>query len=136
MKCLYCAGATSVTNSRLQRRSNSTWRRRLCQHCGQIFTTHEVADFGGALSFQTRDGSLQPFVREKLFMSLYESLRHKPNALDDAANLTHTVIAKLLPQISQAQLSRTQVVATTAQVLANYDQPAHVSYLAFHPLFS
>lgn len=133
MKCLYCANATSVTNSRLQSKTNSVWRRRQCQKCHQIFTTYETSDFGGAVAFRTEKGVIQPFVREKLFLSLYESLRHKEDALQDAAYLTNTVISKLLPQIDQAQLSRRQVVATIAQVLAHYDQAAHVSYLAFHP---
>ncbi len=134
MKCIYCGGDTEVTNSRPQKRTNAIWRRRLCKNCGNIFTTHELADFSGSWAFLDKNGHIQPFVQEKLFISLYDALRHRDTALNDASALTGTVLNKLLKGISHATIEREQLIVVTAEVLNNFDSVAAVSYRAFHKL--
>lgn len=134
MVCLYCGQQTRVTNSRAQRRLQAVWRRRHCTNCGATFTTQERADLSASVVFKDRDGVLKPFDGQTLFLSLYNSLRHRPQPQQDAAALTNTVISRLLPQAHGASLSRTQVVTAVAEVLKHFDKAAQVQYLAFHPL--
>ena len=73
-------------------------------------------------------------MRETLLQSLYESLKHRPQALTEALALTDTVINKLLVQISQASLPRDTVADISYQVLKRFDRVAAVTYQAYHPI--
>ncbi len=134
MVCIYCSGKTRITNSRPQVRTKSTWRRHHCLRCGAQFTTQERIDLAKSVAFINQRGVDVPFEREQLLQSLYDSLKHRPQALRDALGLTDTVIAQLLPLVNQASLQRNQVVRTTQQVLKRFDRAAAVQYSAFHPL--
>jgi len=74
MVCIYCSGDTQVINSRLQKRPNQVWRRRKCLECGATFTTHELAAYEGSWRVKSSSAGLQPFNKNKLFLSLYKSL--------------------------------------------------------------
>ena len=134
MVCIYCGSKTQIINSRPQKRSHSTWRRHRCISCQAVFTTQEHVDLATSVAFSGKDGSSTPFVRETLLQSLYESLKHRPNALTEALALTDTVINKLLPRVSQAQLNRTDVIQVAHQVLQRFDRAAAVHYQAYHPI--
>ena len=144
MVCIFCGHDTKVANSRHQKRPNHVWRRRKCLNCGRIFTTTEAAVLDNAINYltssQTRVSNTdraalkpQPFVQEILFLSLYNSLRHRPTALSDASSLCQTIVGKLLPLVKDGSLLRDDVVSTTSAVLKRFDRAAAISYLAFHP---
>jgi len=133
MVCIYCGSDTKVTNSRHQKRRNQVWRRRRCLACGNIFSTLEVADLSQALMVD-KNGRLEPFQREKLLLSVYESLRHRKDAVEAASALTQTIIGQLLIQISNASLDRNIITEITAVALDRFDHAAGVQYTAFHPL--
>lgn len=134
MVCIFCNKPTQVVNSRHQKRLNNVWRRRKCLVCGQVFTTTEAASLDRSLLFVDARQKPQPFVQELLFLSLYNSLRHRPEALDEATHLCKSIIGRLLPLIVDGQLQRSDVIKTSSAVLKRFDGPAAVSYLAFHPL--
>ena len=132
MVCIYCGSNTHVTNSRHQKRANQVWRRRKCLTCGAIFSTTEGADTSQALSVQKKDG-LEPFSRDMLLLSVYDSLRHRKSALEDATALTGTIISTLTPLADNAVLDRDVITTVTTTVLQRFDKPAATSYRAFHP---
>jgi transcriptional repressor NrdR len=135
MVCVYCGGPTQVANSRHQRRSNDIWRRRKCTSCGNVFTSIESTDLASALRVQQTATQLEPFVRDKLFLSIYESCRHRPTALRDAANITQLVINRLLVQHDHhGLLKRQDIITATAKALKPFDRAAVTAYLAYHPL--
>lgn len=133
MVCIYCNSKTRITNSRHKKRSNSVWRRRKCQRCRSITTTIEIIDLSSALVV-TNDhtGSLQPFSREKLLISIYESCRHRTDAITDAKYLTQTVLDKLRPHIAQATINLNIITATVVQTLDAYDGTAAVYFRAYY----
>lgn len=131
MVCIYCAHDTCVTNSRHQRRANNIWRRRKCANCSATFTTTEQADLTQALLVR-RTISLEPFQRDKLFLSVYDSLRHRHTATQDATALTATIICMLTPHITNAQIDREYIINTAAEVLEHFDNTAATHYRAFH----
>jgi transcriptional repressor NrdR len=122
-----------VINSRLQKRSNSTWRRRRCIVCGSIFSTEEHVDYEKSVVVQSDDGSFYPFLRDKLFASIYRSLQHRPSSLEDTIGITDTVINKLWKLSDSGTLTAAVIAITTLDTLKRFDQPAAISYKAFHP---
>jgi len=133
MVCLYCSGKTQVINSRLQKRSNSVWRRRQCRVCRTIFSTQETAQYGAAWLVKTTTGQLHPFQRDKLFLSLYTSCRHRPTALTDAGALTDTVINTMAKSATTAGVLSSSAIKQAVQVALNrFDKSASVHYSAFH----
>lgn len=134
MVCIYCASPTHVTNSRLQKRANQIWRRRVCNTCGSIITTHEVVDYGSSIVVQYSPKLLIPFSRDVLFVSIYESCKHRQDALSDANALTLTIIGLLLPHVRSGKLDRNDLVAVATSVLERFDTTAATMYTAYHPL--
>lgn len=80
------------------------------------------------------DTRSEPFSREKLLLSIYDSLRHRKTAVTDATALTETIWSKLYPRISDATLPRELIVQIAIEVLKRFDKAAATSYAAFHPL--
>jgi transcriptional repressor NrdR len=133
MVCIYCGSETQVTNSRHQKRANQVWRRRKCVNCGAIFSTLEGVNTSQALSVQKKNG-LEPFSRDTLLITVYDSLRHRKTALQDATALTSTIISTLTPLADNAVIDRDVIVTVTITILQRFDKPAATHYQAFHPL--
>lgn len=131
MDCIYCAGKTSVTNSRPQKRLRQVWRRRACKHCGSVFTTVERADFTTTVLVKN-NGKLEPFLRDKLFASVLEACGHRPTQISDASGLTDTIIAHLRPHMASAQLESAIIAKTAQKALERFDKAAAVHYAAYH----
>ncbi|MDL2341473.1 MAG: hypothetical protein QFB87_00115 [Patescibacteria group bacterium] len=72
------------------------------------------------------------FSRDKLFLSLYNSLQHRPTALADASGLTDTVISKLSPQVQAGIVRPAQITQLATVALHRFDTAASVHYQAFH----
>ncbi len=135
MVCVYCGSPTSVVNSRPKRRTNDIWRRRTCDHCGSTFTTVEQIDLQSALRVEHTSHHLQPFDRDRLFIDIYESCKHRPQAVGEAANLTQQVITMLLNDTTRpGLLDRREIIQTTHKTLKKFDAAAAVFYITYHPL--
>lgn len=133
MVCVYCSGDTRVTNSRLQKKANSTWRRRQCIECGAVVTTLEKLETGTAVLVVYKTHQ-EPFSRDKLLVSLHDSLKHRKTALADASALTDTLISNLYPLIQDAVLEKSAIVAEANKLLQRFDRAAATHYVAFHPI--
>lgn len=120
-------------NSRHQKRTNSVWRRRKCLSCGAVFTTLEAVDASQALSVRNQR-RYEPFYRDTLLLSVYESLRHRKTAITDATALTGTILGRLYPHVQEAVIDRDEIVKATQETLNRFDKAAATSYAAFHPL--
>lgn len=131
MVCIYCTQATKVNNSRLQKNNNRVWRRRQCLVCEAIFSTHEAVDLGQALLVK-RSSSVEPFSRDNLFLSVYDSLKHRKTAIADADSLTQTIINTILDDSSSPTIDLSQIKLSVLRVLRNFDQAGATSYEAFH----
>ena len=134
MNCIYCEERTSVVNSRHQRRNNNIWRRRHCPKCNAVFTSIEAADLSYSVSYRPAPTSntVEPFSREKLFISIYESCKHRETALEDAIALTDTVLTKLKPYFKQIIIEREFIIKTTLATLERFDKATATHYRAYH----
>jgi transcriptional regulator NrdR family protein len=134
MVCIYCASSTQVSNSRLQKRANQVWRRRQCTQCGSNFTTHEIADYGSTIAVEYSPKKLVPFSRDLLFISIFDSCKHRKSALADASALTLTIIGKLTDLVEDGLLDRDAIVTVATTVLERFDIVAATMYAAYHPM--
>ncbi len=132
MVCVQCGGKTTVENSRPQVRTNQIWRRRQCQNCYTVFTTEESINYEGTWRVKYPNGSLEPFLRDKLFVSVLRSCEHRNTALSDAQGLTDTIIKKVLPQVSDGAIDNTTIFQITQVALNRFDTAASVHYTAHH----
>jgi transcriptional regulator NrdR family protein len=132
MVCIYCGQKTQVVNSRFKKRNNETWRRRQCSGCLSIFTTYETTNLANSVVVQYSPQRLEPLSRDRLFVSIYESCRHRPQALQDATSLTQTIISKLLVQTNNGIIERDMIVSTCADTLGAFDVAAATMYRAYH----
>lgn len=137
MVCIYCSGKTSVINSRKTVRLNTTWRRRKCTVCHALFTSFEGIDLTHSLIVaHTGSAHVEPFARDRLLVSIYESCKHRPDALSEASALTDTIIAKiiaLLPQqATRGVIDRKIIIEQSVMVLERFDTAAATYYRAYH----
>lgn len=132
MICIYCGFDTRVGNSRLQRRSNQVWRRRICKRCGAVFTTHEAIDLSSTLLVVTA-GVPKPFVTDMLFTELLMAMSHRKNAYLDAREATNTVIKHLLELPGKPLYSPSQISLIVGDVLKKLDRRAYLRFIAEHP---
>lgn len=76
--------------------------------------------------------NLSAFDRDKLFISLYKSLQHRPDPASDARALADTVIARVLPQATDSQINTTIITEAALDTLQHFDNAAATHYAAFH----
>lgn len=138
MVCLYCSRELTVSNSRPQLSRNQVWRRRPCKACEAVFTSIESIDLSKALivSKPAGDGQaplLSAFERDKLFISLYESLRHRPAAASDARGLCDTIVAHIIKKADHGNISPRTIFSLALNTLSHFDAAAASHYTAFHP---
>lgn len=129
MKCPYCNAPTSVTNSRSRSKGTQVWRRRSCSSCSSIWTTHEVIDLSTSHRIEDSQGHLKPFSRDKLYVSIKDSLNHRKTALEDATALTDTVMAQILTK-KTSKLATKDLSVITNIVISAYDPIAGTVYKA------
>lgn len=133
MKCIYCSSETQVVNSRPQKRANNVWRRRQCLSCKAVFTTIETADLEKSLVVNNGK-RLKPFLRDKLFAAIYDSLKHRKTALSDATALTDTIVSDMLKLALNGMIESEQIIVSCHKTLTRFDKTAAVFYVAYHPL--
>jgi transcriptional repressor NrdR len=132
MVCVYCGHETRVTNSRLQKRSNQVWRRRQCEACKAVFTTHEHVDLTQALLVNYK-GSQKPFLQDLLFTDVLFALQDRKDVYTAAREVTSTVIQKLLKHTDNPLFTPKVISKVTSDVLKRFDKRAHLRYSAEHP---
>jgi transcriptional regulator NrdR family protein len=132
MVCPYCNTATQVTNSRSHNLNHGVWRRRKCKDCGALWSTAERYDLSTTHRvLSPHSSNPKPFSRDKLFVSIMNSLQHRKTATADASALTDTTIAKVLAQNSP--LVSTRDIADLAHTtIAAFDSTAGAVYAALH----
>jgi transcriptional repressor NrdR len=130
MVCPYCKKDSQVVNSRHQKRANSVWRRRKCTNCGAIWTSVEHIDY--ATVWRVSKGKhLVDFTPETLYVSLYEALKHKKTAVQDAKHICDTVLQKLAAKHT-AVLPADLITQSAHDILRRYDKTAAAVYKATH----
>jgi ADP-ribosylglycohydrolase len=75
---------------------------------------------------------MQPFERDKLYVSIVAALGHRSDAVTASSAITATVIAKLLKTAQGACVTREAICNSTASTLQAFDTAGEVQYRAYH----
>jgi transcriptional repressor NrdR len=132
MVCIYCGHKTQVTNSRPQKADYRTWRRRTCTSCHATVTTTEAVDLEESLRVEKRNGTYQPFLRDKLYLSIYKAVDHLDTPSNTASHLTNTVLRHILKTKPLSPVVPSSDIAhKVAAILKRFNAAASVRYLSF-----
>lgn len=89
MKCPFCGFEdTKVIDSRPIDQKKR--RRRECTNCLQRFTTYEVIDLP-LLMVEKKDGSFEPFNKNKLISGIYSAIKKRPVSMDDVSKIADEI---------------------------------------------
>ena len=132
MVCIYCGSKTEITNSRDLKRNNSKWRRRRCIDCRQIVTTFEHPDYTNSWLVSDAESQYKPFLRDRLYLSVYDCLKHRKSAAEEAGSLTDTIISKLASKTSASQIDKELLTDIALNCLKHFDSVAAVHYNAYY----
>jgi transcriptional repressor NrdR len=130
LRCPWCGSAdTRVVDSRPAEEGSSIRRRRACESCGKRFTTFERAQ-GLGLRVVKRDGSKEPYDREKMIGGLRKAFVNRPITEKQVGELATRVENKLRPKGPDVT---TQEIGL--EVLAQLRKADDVAYLRFASVY-
>ena len=129
MKCPYCGFEDSkVIDSRPS--DERKRRRRECLSCGKRFTTYEIVEQPLRIVIK-RDGSLEPYDRNKLLSGIYHAIKKRPvtiaqvNAIADAVEESYA-------GNWNSQMTSDRIGALVLEELRSLD---HIAYIRFASVY-
>ncbi|MDO5783647.1 MAG: transcriptional regulator NrdR [Eubacteriales bacterium] len=131
MKCPYCKFTESkVIDSRPTVDGESIRRRRVCLQCGKRFTTYETIETSSLMVIK-KDGSRQPFDREKLMRGIVKACEKR--------SVTKAQMDALLTDLEQKLYARQENEVSSRiigeMVLERLVQIDEVAYIRFASVY-
>lgn len=131
MKCPFCAHIeTSVLESRVAEDSQSLRRRRECAKCTKRFTTFERVE-GPTIYVIKREGSRQPFDREKIVSGVIRSFDKRPFSID----LVRQLAEEVEREVRRKEVSEITSIAVGRLVLKKLKNIDKVAWLRFSTVY-
>ena len=131
MQCPFCGyKETSVLESRVAEDGQSLRRRRECVKCQKRFTTFERIE-GPTLFVIKRDGSRQPFDREKIVKGVIKSFDKRPVSVDQVRQLADEIER----EIRRKEVSEVTSMAIGKMVLKRLKNIDKVAWLRFASVY-
>ena len=133
MRCPWCGHPDDrVVDSRAANGGSAIRRRRECLRCGKRFTTYERLEEVGLLVVK-RDGSKEPFDRQKVASGVAKAIKNRPVTDDQVDALAASVEATLRtrgPVVTSQEVG----VETLAQ-LRSLDDVAYMRFASVYKDF-
>ena len=130
MRCPWCGHMEDrVVDSRPAEGGDAIRRRRQCLSCGRRFTSYERVE-QAALTVVKRDGTREPWIRDKLVDGLRKALANRPvtpEQLDKVVSRIETRLRRKGPQVTSQQIG--------VEVLQNLQKLDQVAYLRFASVY-
>ena len=133
MRCPFCGeDDTKVVDSRsIDGRKN---RRRHCLKCGKRFTTFESVE-RPLLMVAKRDGTFEPFNRNKLTAGIYSAIKKRPVKMEDVNNMIDEIESELAGEMVNT-VSPDRIGSMVMERLRNIDPVAYVRFASVYMAFS
>lgn len=132
MFCPFCGDSGSrVVDSRVA--AAATRRRRECPSCERRFTTYERYD-EGPLHIRKRDGSRQPFEREKLLAGLDRAAIKRPIEREQLEAIVDRIVAELRSRGGVPEANDVGELALLG--LRELDPVAYVRFASVYRMFA
>ncbi len=135
MKCPYCGYEDDrVIDSRPTDDGNAIRRRRECANCQRRYTTYEKVE-SFPLVVIKKDGSRQPFNREKLLNGLLRAFEKRPFFYNDLEKLVDQIEMELCNTLQKEVTSR-KIGETVLAKLKDMDEVAYVRFASVYRQFN
>lgn len=134
MRCPFCGEEdTKVIDSRSTEEGRKK-RRRMCQKCGKRFTTFESVE-RPLLMVAKRDGSFEPFDRNKLLRGIYSAIKKRPVSMEQASGIVDEIENELGNEMVQT-VSPDRIGSMVMERLRKIDTVAYVRFASVYQAFS
>ncbi len=133
MRCPFCGEEdTKVIDSRsIEGRKK---RRRMCTRCNKRFTTFETVE-RPLVMVSKRDGSFEPFNRNKLLTGIFSSLKKRPVDVETVNDLVDGIEAELANEMVST-VSPDRIGSMVLERLKEIDVVAYVRFASVYQAFS
>ncbi|MDD6081788.1 MAG: transcriptional regulator NrdR [Oscillospiraceae bacterium] len=132
MRCPFCGFEdTKVIDSRsidLKKR-----RRRECTNCSKRFTTYETID-KPLLMVEKKDGSFEPFNRNKLIAGIYSAIKKRPVSVDDVSKIADEIENTFANEFTN-QISTVKIGDIVLEKLKTLDPIAYIRFASVYKDF-
>ncbi|MGI5920708.1 MAG: transcriptional regulator NrdR [Syntrophomonadaceae bacterium] len=134
MRCPYCQELESrVIDSRSCENGSSIRRRRECTACKRRFTSYERVE-ERPLMVVKKDGSREPFNRDKLFNGITRACEKRPVSMESIENLVAD-IERDLHDNHDREVSSMIIGEKVMDRLRNLDEVAYVRFASVYRQF-
>jgi transcriptional repressor NrdR len=132
MKCTKCnAEDTSVVDSRATDDGSAIRRRRECLKCGHRFTTYERVDAAKFVVVK-KDGTREPYSREKLESSIWLACKKRPVRVDQVEAVVNAIEEELR---SDKEVDSRRIGQLIMKYLKGLDDVAYIRYASVYRQF-
>jgi transcriptional repressor NrdR len=126
MKCPYCDHEKTQVIDTSHDTRGGTRRRRVCNNCGQRFSSYERPILATPLIIK-RDGTREEFSREKLMAGIRIACEKRPVAASDIDRIIGEIEADL-QQLGRAEVRSRLVGDQVIKKLRELDEVAYIRY--------
>ncbi len=133
MQCPYCGKEdTKIIDSRSSERKKR--RRRECTNCGGRFTTFEVVERPLVMVIK-RDGSFEPFDRNKLMRGVFNAVKKRPVTLERVNDLVDDIENSFL-STAVTEITSEELGNKTLELLKDIDDVAYIRFASVYKAFT
>ena len=134
MRCPFCGDQESkVVDSRRSEDGNSIRRRRECLACLRRFTTYEIVESLPIIVVK-RDGSRQPFDRNKILNSMVRAFDKRQVDVADLDRIT-TEIEQTIQNTLEREISTDKLGEMVMERLKPLDEVAYIRFASVYRRF-
>jgi transcriptional repressor NrdR len=133
MHCPRCKSEdTAVIDSRTSEEGRAVRRRRECPECEHRFTTFERQELSSLIVVK-RDGTREPYSREKILRGIWLACTKRPVSLEQVDELLSTLEEKW--GANKQEVASTTIGTDVMKELKKLDQVAYIRFASIHREF-
>ena len=134
MRCPFCGhDDTQVKDSRPTEDNSAIRRRRFCPACGSRFTTFERVQLRDLVVVK-KDGSKEPFDRDKIARSIAIAVRKRPVEPERVERIVSGIVRRL-ESLGESEIPSTVVGEMVMDALSTLDPVAYVRFASVYRNF-
>jgi len=134
MRCPICLTQdTKVNDSRIAEDGFTIKRRRECQKCGFRFSTYEQIEILNLFVIK-RNGSKEPYAREKVQEGLIKSLEKRPYTKDNFNKLINT-IERDIQKKKKDEITSLEIGEIVMKRLKSFDKISYIRFASVYRAF-
>ncbi len=134
MRCPDCGYEnTGVIDTRDTEKGNTVRRRRECRRCGFRFTTYERPEWE-SLQVKKRDGSIEPYQREKIRRGIELAVEKRPVSKQKVEKIVDQVEEEIKNEGTQIVSSRL-IGQKISEKLRETDKVAYIRFVSVYKAF-